>query len=134
MTATSIRPTAARIWRAIRRRAPAGGAERHGRPAADGPETPAGHRDDRHVRERQRHLDAGRPLERQDHAARGDEEADAEPAGEYGQARGAGIDRFPVRRDGLGDGPPAEPADPPQPAEEPYTRYQRSSSAIATAP
>ena len=75
------------------RGAPAGGGEADGRPATDGPEAPAGHRDDRHVDERQRDVGAGAAVEREDHAARGDEEADAQPAGEDRQARRAGVDR-----------------------------------------
>ena len=97
------------------RRTPAGGGETDGRPATGRAEPPAGDGDDRHVDERQRDVGARAAVEREDHAPRGDQEADAEPAGEGRQARRAGVDGRARARAGSRRGPAAaEPAKPAQ--------------------
>jgi hypothetical protein len=67
------------------------------------------------VDERQRDVGARTAVEREDHAPRGGQEADAEPADEGRQARRTGVDGAPARRDRLGRRPPLEPAKPPNP-------------------
>jgi hypothetical protein len=72
------------------------------------------------VDQAERDVGAGAPVEREDHARRGSQEADAEPPGEARQARGAGLDGTGALLGRLVDGPrpePAEAADPAQPTE-----------------
>jgi len=71
------------------------------------------------VDERQRDLGTRAAVEHQDHASRGDQEADAEPADEDRQARRAGVDGPAARGDRLERRPPPKPANPAEPAEKP---------------
>ena len=87
-------------------------------PSARRLEAPARDRDDPDVDERQRDVGAGPTVEREDHARRRDEEADAETSGEGREPRRARVDGRALRPGRLARGPAPEPAEPPQAAEE----------------
>src|SRR5215471_4988922 len=78
--------------------APSGGSDPHGSPAADGPETPAGHGDDRHVYQREGDIGGRVSIEGENHAPGGSQEANAESASKGRQSGGVGVDDFLARR------------------------------------